>query len=112
MKSRRIFKIILITAVLVIVLSIPAFATAKNGVVKSKANVRNGPGTSYSLVYKDLPANTQIIIIDRVKCNDGTTSNLITAVSFTKTVIFQQDLLQLQATAVSRTKSPNSIKAI
>lgn len=74
MKSRRIFKIILITAVLVIVLSIPAFATAKNGVVKSKANVRSGPGTSYSLVYKDLPANTQIIIIDRVKCNDGTTS--------------------------------------
>lgn len=46
----------------------------KNGVVKSKANVRSGPGTSYSLVYKDLPANTQIIIIDRVKCNDGTTS--------------------------------------
>ena len=74
MKSRRIFKIILITAVLVIILSIPAFATAKNGVVKSKANVRSGPGTSYSLVYKDLPANTQIIIIDRVKCNDGTTS--------------------------------------
>lgn len=29
MKNRRIFKIILITAVLVIVLSIPAFATAK-----------------------------------------------------------------------------------
>ena len=74
MKSRRIFKIILITAVLVIILSIPAFATAKNGVVKSQANVRSGPGTSYSLVYKDLPANTQIIIIDRVKCNDGTTS--------------------------------------
>lgn len=74
MKNRRIFKIILITAVLVIVLSIPAFATAKNGVVKSKANVRSGPGTSYSLVYKNLPANTQIIIIDRVKCNDGTTS--------------------------------------
>ncbi len=43
MKSRRIFKIILITAVLVIVLSIPAFATAKNGVVKSQANVRSGP---------------------------------------------------------------------
>ena len=74
MKSRRIFKIILITAVLVIILSIPAFATAKNGVVKSQANVRSGPGRSYSLVYKDLPANTQIIIIDRVKCNDGTTS--------------------------------------
>lgn len=74
MKSRRIFKIILITAVLVIILSIPAFATAKNGVVKSQANVRSGPGTSYSLVYKNLPANTQIIIIDRVKCNDGTTS--------------------------------------
>lgn len=74
MKSRRIFKIILITAVLVIILSIPAFATAKNGVVKSQANVRRGPGTSYSLVYKNLPANTQIIIIDRVKCNDGTTS--------------------------------------
>lgn len=45
MKSRRIFKIILITAVLVIILSIPAFATAKNGVVKSQANVRSGPGT-------------------------------------------------------------------
>ena len=74
MKSRRIFKIILITAVLVIVLSIPAFATAKNGVVKSQANVRSGPGRSYSLVYENLPANTQIIIIDRVKCNDGTTS--------------------------------------
>lgn len=42
----------------------------------------------------------------------GTELNLITAVSFTKTVIFQQDLLPLQATAVSRTKSPNSIKAI
>ena len=38
MKSRRIFKIILITAVLVIVLSIPAFATAKNGIVKSQAS--------------------------------------------------------------------------
>ena len=37
MKSRRIFKIILITAVLVIVLSIPAFATAKNGVVKKSS---------------------------------------------------------------------------
>lgn len=26
------------------------------------------------MVYENLPANTQIIIIDRVKCNDGTTS--------------------------------------
>ena len=36
MKSRRIFKIILITAVLVIVLSIPAFATAKTVQLKVK----------------------------------------------------------------------------
>ncbi len=41
----------------------------------------------------------------------GTELNLITAVSFTKTVIFQQDLLPLQATAVSRTKSPELYKS-
>ena len=118
MKSRRIFKIILITAVLVIILSIPAFATAKNGVVKSQANVRSGPGTSYSLVYKDLPANTQIIIIDRVKCNDGTTSKDWYKVEFNYGGKFYENcyvstgLVTVQATAVSRTKSPNSIKAI
>lgn len=74
MKSRRILKKILLTTVLLVVLSVSAFAASKNGVIKSQANIRSGPGTGHPIVVRNLPANTQIIIVDRVKCDDGTTT--------------------------------------
>ena len=36
---------------------------SKSGVISSKANVRSGPGTNYSLVYEDLPQGVMVTIV-------------------------------------------------
>ncbi len=69
MKTKRILSIFIVTAVLVILLAISAFAKT-TGVTSGQANVRSGPGKSHSLVYENLPSGVSLEILETV--NNGT----------------------------------------
>ena len=70
MKTKRILSIFIVTAVLVILLAISAFAKT-TGVTSGQANVRSGPGKSHSLVYENLPSGVSLEILETVKSDDG-----------------------------------------
>ena len=70
MKAKRILSIFIITAVLVILLAISAFAKT-TGVTSGQANVRSGPGKSHSLVYENLPSGVSLEILETVNSDDG-----------------------------------------
>ena len=83
MKAKRILSTFVITAVLVILFAISAFAKT-TGVTSGQVNVRSGPGTkSYGIVYQDLPAGVTVNILATENCNDGSTSKPWYKVSFT-----------------------------
>ena len=70
MKTKRVLSIFIVTAVLVILLAISAFAKT-TGVTSGQANVRSGPGKSHSLVYKNLPSGVSLEILETVNSDDG-----------------------------------------
>ena len=70
MKTKRILSIFIVTAVLVILLAISAFAKT-TGVTSGQANVRSGPGKSHSLVYENLPSGVSLEILETVNSDDG-----------------------------------------
>ena len=70
MKTKRILSIFIVTAVLVILLAISAFAKT-TGVTSGQVNVRSGPGKSHSLVYKNLPSGVSLEILETVNSDDG-----------------------------------------
>ena len=70
MKAKRILSIFIVTAVLVILLAISAFAKT-TGVTSGQANVRSGPGKSHSLVYENLPSGVSLEILETVNSDDG-----------------------------------------
>ena len=69
MKTKRILSIFIVTAVLVILLAISAFAKT-TGVTSGQANVRSGPGKSHSLVYENLPSGVSLEILETVNSDD------------------------------------------
>ena len=70
MKAKRVLSIFIVTAVLVILLAISAFAKT-TGVTSGQANVRSGPGKSHSLVYENLPSGVSLEILETVNSDDG-----------------------------------------
>ncbi len=70
MKAKKILSTYIITAVLVVLFAISAFAKT-TGVTSGQANVRSGPGKSHSLVYENLPSGVSLEILETVNSDDG-----------------------------------------
>ena len=83
MKAKKILSTFIITAVLVVLFAISAFAKT-TGVTSGQVNVRSGPGTkSFDVIYRDLPAGVTVNILATENCNDGSTSKPWYKVTFT-----------------------------
>ena len=83
MKAKKILSTFIITAVLVVLFAISAFAKT-TGVTSGQVNVRSGPGTKgYDVIYRDLPAGVTVNILATENCNDGSNTKPWYKVTFT-----------------------------